>query len=95
MEKGYVYILSNYRRTSFRIGVTKDLAQSWQNRRREDVRSFVTNTHLQYLVYFEQLASMRDAYCRRRELTGWSESSCVNLIRSINPYMMDLSWAVG
>jgi putative endonuclease len=92
MEKGgYVYILSNYTRTTFYIGVTSDLQTRIQAHIEGNGSSFTRKYNCRYLVYFETHHTIIGAIEREKQLKGWHREWKLNLIKSINPSLNDLT----
>jgi putative endonuclease len=91
MKKGYVYILSNYHRTTFYIGVTSNLVKRIEQHRLGKISSFTNKYKLHDLVYFETFDEIRFALVREKQLKNWHREWKLNLIKSINPEMKDLS----
>ena len=94
MKTGYVYIMSNFKRTTFYIGVTSDLAYRVYQHRAGEIEGFTKRYCLKYLVYYEDAGTMSDAIAREKQLKNWHREWKVNLIKSMNPEMMDLSYEV-
>jgi len=46
---------------------------------------------LKYLLYYEEYYNIRDAIVREKQLKNWHREWKINLIRSINPDLKDLS----
>jgi putative endonuclease len=91
MKTGFVYIMSNFERTVFYIGVTSDLECRVYQHRDEEVEGFTKRYHLKYLVYYENAGSLSDAIAREKQLKNWHREWKINLIKSVNPKMKDLS----
>ena len=89
--KGYVYILSNYTRTTFYIGVTSNLGRRLEQHMEDPPSSFVARYNLKYLVYYEVYERIEDAIRREKQLKRWHREWKINLIKSVNPEMLDLS----
>ena len=90
MKVGYVYIMINLKRTTFYIGVTNDL-QRRVTEHKEGVGSVFTKKYkLYYLVYFERILGIEQAIKRETQLKNWKRSWKIDLIKSINPEMIDL-----
>ncbi len=91
MKQGYVYILSNHRRTTFYTGVTNNLLRRVQEHREGGGSAFTQKYKLTNLVYYEVAPSMYDAIAREKQLKNWLRSWKIDLIKSVNPEMRDLS----
>jgi putative endonuclease len=91
MKTGYVYIMSNFKRTTFYIGVTSDLASRIYQHRAGELDGFTKRYHLKYLVYYEDAGTIVDAIAREKQLKNWHREWKINLIKSKNPEMKDLS----
>ena len=90
MKVGDVYIMINLKRTTFYIGVTNDL-QRRVTEHKEVVGSVFTKKYkLYYLVYFERILGIEQAIKRETQLKNWKRSWKIDLIKSINPEMIDL-----
>jgi len=91
MKPGYVYIMSNYKRTTFYIGVTNSLERRVLEHKQGSTPGFTQRYKLKYLVYYEVAASMWEAIAREKQLKNWHRDWKINLIKSVNPEMKDLS----
>ena len=91
MKKGYLYILSNYKRTTFYIGVTSSLGERLQQHSEGTGSKIVEKYNLKYLVYFEEFDLVADAIRREKQLKQWHRDWKIKLIKSVNPEMRDLS----
>jgi putative endonuclease len=91
MKTGFVYFMSNFKRTTFYIGVTSDLACRVCQHRIGEIEGFTKRYCLKYLVYYEDAGTMRDAIAREKQLKNWHREWKINLIKSMNPDMRDLS----
>jgi putative endonuclease len=91
MKTGFVYFMSNFKRTTFYIGVTSDLACRVYQHRVGEIEGFTKRYCLKYLVYYEDAGTMRDAIAREKQLKNWHREWKINLIKSMNPDMRDLS----
>ncbi len=90
MKMGYVYILSNFTRTTFYIGVTTDLESRIVSHRNGTASQFTTKYKLYYLLYFEEFQSIQLAIAREKQLKRWHREWKINLIKTINPDFKDL-----
>ena len=90
MKNAYVYIMLNYKRSTFYIGVTNDL---WR-RVSEHVNGFGSKFVMKYkltdLVYYEHFTDMKYAILREKQLINWHRDWKINLIKKMNPDLLDL-----
>ncbi len=87
----YVYIVLNYFRTTFYIGFTNDLIRRTIEHKYELGSKFTKKYKLKYLVYFEEYQYADEAISREKELKGWTRKKKIELIKSVNPQMKNLS----
>ncbi|MBI3195599.1 MAG: GIY-YIG nuclease family protein [Ignavibacteriae bacterium] len=90
MKKSYVYILSNYTRSTLYIGVTSNLGLRLQQHQ-EGGSEFTKMYNVKYLLYFEEFANIQDAIAREKQLKNWHRDWKLNLIKTVNPELKDLS----
>jgi len=90
MKYYFVYILSNKTRTTFYIGVTNDLHRRVVEHYSLMGSKFTKKYKLTDLVYFEHFAEVRQAIQREKQLKNWHRDWKLNLIRTVNPGMIDL-----
>ena len=91
MNEGYVYILSNYGRTTFYIGVTNDLIRRIAEHKSGVGSAFAMHYKCNDLLYFEHFDSIADAIAREKQLKNWHRDWKLNLIKGINPELKDLT----
>jgi putative endonuclease len=91
MKRGYVYILSNFARTTLYIGVTNNLADRLGQHRSLEHAGFTKKYKLKYLIYYEVFERVADAIAREKQLKRWHREWKLRLIRRMNPEMKDLS----
>jgi putative endonuclease len=89
VKTGYVYIMSNKHRTTFYIGVTNNISRR-VSEHRAGMSKFTRRYNLHFLVYCETIRGMRKAIAREKQLKNWHRAWKINLIRSINPDMVDM-----
>jgi len=87
---GFIYILSNYTRTTLYIGVTNDLQERVTEHRNGTGSEFTSKYKLYYLLYFEEYQSIQLAIAREKQLKRWHREWKFNLIRTVNPELRDL-----
>lgn len=87
----YVYIISNKRHTVFYIGVTDNIQRRLYEHKTGLVKGFSKKYNLTELVYFEEYFDINEAIAREKQLKNWHREWKINLIKSLNPKMQDLS----
>ncbi len=90
MKRGYVYILSNYTRTTLYIGVTNNLEIRIAEHRNGTASAFTAKYKVFYLMYFEEYQSIQLAIAREKQLKRWHRDWKFNLIKSVNPELKDI-----
>ncbi len=90
MKEGYVYILSNSKRTVLYTGVSSDLLNRTFNHKKSQGSDFSTKFRTQFLMYYEIHQNMYEAIRREKQIKRWNKDWKLNLIRSVNPEMKDL-----
>ena len=87
----YVYILSNYKRTTLYIGVTSDLKRRVFEHSAGAIKGFTQKYKLKYLMHYEAFEDVIEAINREKSLKGKSRKKKETLINSTNPNWSDLS----
>jgi len=91
-KRGYVYILSNKRRTVLYVGVSSDLiGRTIKHKTKFYAHSFSARYNVDRLVYFEEFDSIVDAIAREKQLKAGPRKQKEKLINAINPEWNDLS----
>ena len=83
----YIYILTNYNRTTLYIGVTNDLqVRLYQHKEDAEKKgaSFTGKYKCIYLVYYEHYSSIEEAIYREKQLKKWSRVKKDRLITDFN-----------
>ena len=91
MKKGYVYILTNFNKTTLYTGVTSNLARRMNEHYGAEGSRFTKKYKCKYLVYYEEFERIVDAIAREKQIKNWHREWKMNLIKSVNPEMLDLS----
>lgn len=87
----YTYIMSNFARTVFYIGVTSNVhTRVWQHRNGEG-GVFTSKYKCHYLMYYEEFTDIGQAIAREENLKNWQREWKINLIKSVNLEMEDLA----
>ncbi|MCQ2351348.1 MAG: GIY-YIG nuclease family protein [Paludibacteraceae bacterium] len=83
---GYIYILTNYTRTTLYIGVTNDIARRiLEHKNHIFHNSFTDKYNVELCIYYESFNTIEEAICREKEIKKWSRQKKENLINSLNP----------
>ena len=90
MHNSYVYIMSNKHRTTFYIGVTSNLGKRISEHLTGTGSKFVQKYNLHDLVYYEHFTEIIQAITREKQLKKWHRKWKINLIKRLNPRMIDL-----
>lgn len=91
MKKSYfVYILTNFKETTFYIGVTSNLQKRIWEHKNKVIEGFTEKYNVDRLVYFEQTEDVETALNREKQLKRWHRQWKINLIKEFNPEMRDL-----
>ena len=86
----YVYIMSNIKRTTLYIGVTNNLIQRVWDHKQGNGSAFTKKYNLIILLYAEECGCISDAIEREKQLKRWHKEWKWNLIKSLNPELVDL-----
>ena len=91
MKIYYVYILTNKYRTVFYIGVTNNLVKRIEAHKEGVGSAFTQKYNVKSLIYFEEFISVSQAISREKQLKNWKREWKINLIKSKNPNLEDIS----
>jgi putative endonuclease len=92
MDKTYaVYILTNFKNSTFYIGVTGNLQKRIWEHKNKVVGGFTNKYNVDKLVYYELTDNVESALNREKQLKRWHRDWKINLIKEINPEFKDLS----
>ncbi len=91
MKQGYVYIMSNFNRTTLYIGVTNNIERRVQEHKSGKNEGFTDRYNCVYLVYYEKIQGMMNAIKREKQLKNWQREWKFNLIKDANPELKDLA----
>lgn len=94
-KNGYVYIMSNPRRTVLYIGVTSNLEKRVYEHVNRLGCGFTRKYNCIHLIYYEVFQDIRPAIEREKELKKYHRKWKFDLIRSVNPELKDLSNEIG
>ncbi|MEP2446262.1 MAG: GIY-YIG nuclease family protein [Balneola sp.] len=89
MNKGYVYFLTNYRRTTIYIRVTNNIhSRVWKYKLGKG-SLFTSKYKLTILIYAEEYDTISDAIAREKQLKNWDKQWKWNLVKQNNPKLED------
>ena len=74
--------MSNYKRTTFYIGVTNSLERRVFEHKQGLIPGVTQRYRLKYLVYYEVHDSMYRAIAREKQLKNWHREWKINLIKN-------------
>ena len=89
MNKGYVYFLTNFQRTTLYIGVTNNISLRVWNHKEGKGSKFTSKYKLRVLVYAEEYDSISDAIAREKQLKNWRKQWKWELVKNQNPKLED------
>ncbi len=89
--RAFVYIMSNTGRTTFYIGVTNNIERRVGEHKRLEGSAFSRKYKLIHLVYYEEISGITKAIAREKQLKNWHRDWKINLIKEMNPEMLDLA----
>ena len=86
----YVYIMSN-KSDMLYVGITNDLQQRVYQHKTKAMEGFTKRYNINRLVYFESTNDVTTAIGREKQIKGMLRAKKVDLIKSMNPALNDLS----
>ena len=86
----FVYILTNKSNTLY-TGVTNNLERRVMEHSFKNTSSFTSKYNLNKPIFYEEFQRIDDAIAAEKRIKGWSRQKKINLIKSINPELKDLS----
>jgi putative endonuclease len=91
MRQSHVYIMSNYNKTVYYIGVTSNIMNRVLAHKRGEGSVFSSKYNTKYLLYYEIFYDIESAIIREKQLKRWHRNWKINLIKQENPEMKDLA----
>lgn len=91
IKGGFVYLISNFNRTTIYIGVTNDIERRILEHKIGIGSKFSSKYNLKYLMYFEEHTTINDAIEREKQLKNWHKEWKWNLVKEDNPNFIDLA----
>ncbi|RXP44847.1 GIY-YIG nuclease family protein [Lutibacter sp. HS1-25] len=90
MKESYIYIVSNKNRTLLYIGVTSNLIERIENHKKGNGSSFTKKYNVSDLLYYEVFTDIKEAILREKQLKKWNKEWKWDLIKLMNPNLLDL-----
>lgn len=91
MNKSYwLYILSSNTGTLY-IGMTNDLERRLYEHQNNLIKGFTLKYAVHNLIYFQEFSEPLDAIEAEKRIKKWSRKKKLDLVKSMNPKMNDLS----
>ena len=91
MNKYYVYILASRKNWVLYIGVTNNLERRLYEHQSGLIPGFTKKYKTHRLIYFEETSNINDAMAREKQLKAWRRKWKIDIIKTANPPMKDLS----
>lgn len=88
---GYVYIVSNSHRTILYVGVTNDLYKRAYQHKNGEGSEFTRKYNCTDLLYFKFYDRIESAILKEKQLKVWKREWKMDLIKTKNPELRDLS----
>jgi putative endonuclease len=90
MKEYFVYILSNKSGMLY-TGVTNDLEKRLFQHKNKMNEGFTKRYNIDSLMYFESTNDVTVAIAREKQIKGMLRSKKLELIKTVNPRLIDLS----
>jgi putative endonuclease len=87
---GYLYIESNFTRSTLYTGVTANLSVRSHQHKTGEGSKFASKYKCVDLVYYEFFESIEEAILREKQIKKWKREWKIRLIKEMNPNFMDL-----
>ena len=92
--KFYVYILTNNYNRVLYTGVTDNIARRILEHQTKKYEGFTRRYNTDKLVYYELHLNGSESIAREEQIKGWIRKKKIDLINSINPDWVDLTYKV-
>jgi putative endonuclease len=87
---GYIYIQSNFSRSTLYTGVTANLSVRSYEHKIGEGSDFTTKYKCTDLIYYEFYETIDEAIIREKQLKKWKREWKIELIKKMNPTLEDL-----
>lgn len=89
-KQSFVYIMTNYNKTTLYTGVTNNLKRRVYEHKNKLIDGFTKRYNITFLVYYECFDNIQEAILREKQLKGGSRQKKIDLINNVNPEWKDL-----
>ena len=89
-KQSFVYIMTNYNKTTLYTGVTNNLKRRIYEHKNKLIDGFTKRYNITFLVYYECFDNIQEAILREKQLKGGSRQKKIDLINNFNPEWKDL-----
>ena len=90
----YVYILTNFRKSTLYIGVTTNLKQRISDHK-NGIGSIFTQKYKVYkLIWYQGFEKIEDAITKEKQIKRWRRAWKDEMISTFNPDWKDLFWEI-
>lgn len=89
-KQSFVYIMTNYNKTTLYTGVTNNLKRRIYEHKNKLIYGFTKRYNITFLVYYECFDNIQEAILREKQLKGGSRQKKIDLINDFNPEWKDL-----
>ena len=90
MKQSFIYIVSNKNRTVLYVGMTADLIRRIEQHKNGNGSVFTKKYSVNELIYFEAFSNINQTIKREKQLKNWHKDWKWNLIKEMNPELIDL-----
>jgi len=91
MKESYIYIITNFDRTTLYIGVTNDLVRRIYEHKNHLIKdSFSDKYNCGTCIYYEKFNDINQTIEREKQLKKWNRKKKENLINTKNPRWVSL-----
>jgi putative endonuclease len=88
---GYVYIMTNRRKSVLYVGVTANLkSRIWEHKTKVHPKSFTARYDCDILIYYKGFQSIEESIKEEKRIKGGNRKAKLDLIFEINPLWKDL-----
>ena len=87
---GFIYIMTNKRRTVLYTGSTDSLVRRVKQRRTGKAGSFTDRYNINTVVYIKEFDTLREARVFEKKIKGWTRTKKIKLINASNPEWKEL-----